>query len=321
MHTNGIWWPRWIGLGVMATALWLSACATPEANPGGSSDRIDATLADVVDEVALEARVLILGEQHDVPEHHRLHALVVRRYAGAGELGALLLEMAEAGNTTDDLPADASEEQVKAALRWDDRAWPWPSYGPAVMAAVRAGVPVVGANHPRARIVLAMRDEALQRNVAAEVFAVLREQVRQGHCDLLPEGQLDPMTRVQVARDQSMAFTAVARWQRHAKRVILLTGAFHADQRTGVPWHIRRQVPSLAVRSLVWRATPPSALQPLTPADREAAARSGTPATIPRAARTTPISGQAGFDAVWVAGLSPEVDYCAQAREQFSRPR
>ncbi len=298
-----------------AGVLSLMACTTPAPAPGGAPDRIDATLADLVDEVAFEARVLVVGEQHDVPEHHRLHALVVRRYAGAGELGALLLEMAEAGQTTDGLAANATEDQVKAALQWDDRAWPWASYGPAVMAAVRAGVPVVGANHPRARIVLAMRDEALQRAVTPDIFAALREQVREGHCDLLPDAQLDPMTRVQVARDQSMAITAISRWQRHAKRVILLTGAFHADQRFGVPWHIRRQLPSLTVRSLVWRATPPSALQPVVPAERGAAP------TITRAARTTPISGQVGFDAVWVAGLSPDVDYCAQVREQSNRPR
>lgn len=288
----------------------LFGCATPDAPRTALPERIDATLADLVDDLAFNTRVLVLGEQHDVAEHQRLHALVVRRYAASGELGALLLEMAEVGHSTDGLGKDASEDEVKAALRWEDRAWPWAAYGPAVMAAVRAGVPVAGANHPRALVREAMRDASLDSLVPEDVFAALRQHVRDGHCDLLPQAQLTPMTRVQVARDRSMAQAAVARWQRHANRVILLTGAFHADQRSGVPWHLRSLVPSLSVRSLAWRAAPASALQPL--------GRGDPPAT--RAPRTQPLGGQAGFDAIWVAGLAPDVDYCEQAREQFSRP-
>ena len=46
-------------------------------------------------------------------------------------------------------------ERASAGLKplaWDDAGWPWAAYGPAVMAAVRAGVPVLGANRPRSRM-------------------------------------------------------------------------------------------------------------------------------------------------------------------------
>ena len=49
-----------------------------------------------------------------------------------------------------------SEAAVQQALSWNDRAWPWANYGPAIMAAVRAGVPVEDANLPRARMKEAM---------------------------------------------------------------------------------------------------------------------------------------------------------------------
>ena len=54
------------------------------------------------------------------------------------------LEMAEAGHSTAALPTDAAEAAVRAALSWDERLWPWQPYAGAVMAAVRAGVPVLG---------------------------------------------------------------------------------------------------------------------------------------------------------------------------------
>ena len=39
--------------------------------------------------------VLLLGEQHDAPEHQQLHQQFVQRLATQGNLAALALEMAE----------------------------------------------------------------------------------------------------------------------------------------------------------------------------------------------------------------------------------
>ena len=62
---------------------------------------------------------------------------------------------------------------------WNDRAWNWVSYGPAIMAAVRAGVAVLGANLAREPMLAAMRDamhdqrlsrrQAAKRNFQGEV--------------------------------------------------------------------------------------------------------------------------------------------------------
>ena len=96
--------------------------------------------------------MLLLGEQHDAPEHQQLHQRFVQRLAEQGRLAALALEMAEQGVSTAGLPRDAPEAAVRSALRWDEQGWPWPAYGPAVMAAIGAGVPVVGANLPRPQL-------------------------------------------------------------------------------------------------------------------------------------------------------------------------
>src|SRR4030095_11377720 len=91
----------------------------------------------------LPADALLLGEQHDADAHHAIEAQVVEVLATRGRLAALAIEMAEQGNETAHLPPTASEEQVRTALGWNEDAWPWRAYDPAIMAAVRAGAPVI----------------------------------------------------------------------------------------------------------------------------------------------------------------------------------
>src|SRR5580765_3656679 len=131
--------------------------------------------------------VLLLGERHDAPEHHAIEHESVQALAAQRQLAALALEMAEQGRSTAALPATASEAQVQAALGWDARAWPWADYGPTVMAAVRAGVPVLGANLPRARMRDAMADVSLDVQLSDVARTAQQAAVRDGHCRLLPE--------------------------------------------------------------------------------------------------------------------------------------
>jgi uncharacterized iron-regulated protein len=197
--------------------------------------------------------VLLLGEQHDAPAHQAQQLRVVEELAGRGQLAALALEMAEQGRTTAGLAATATQEQVRAALAWDDAGWPWAAYAPAVMAAVRAGVPVVGANLPRARMRAAMNDETLDRLLAEPALAAQREAIRAGHCGLLPESQIAPMTRIQIARDRAMA-EVLDRAASRGKTVVLISGAGHADPALGVP----RYLPAnRRVHSLILPAQPP----------------------------------------------------------------
>ncbi|WBY00170.1 ChaN family lipoprotein [Ramlibacter tataouinensis] len=183
------------------------------------------------------ADVLLLGEIHDQASHQRQHRDVVQALAARGRLAALVLEMAERGHGTAGLPRSADEDAVRAALRWDDQAWPWASYAPAVMAAVRAGVPVLGANLPRGQMRAAMADGSLEGTLDDGALAAQREAIRAGHCDLLPPQQLLPMVRVQIARDRAMART-VAETAQAGRVVVLLSGAGHADPALGVPRHL-----------------------------------------------------------------------------------
>lgn len=202
---------------------------------------------------ALPADLLLLGEQHDAPAHQSLHLRTVRDLAARGQLAALALEMADQGGSSAGLPRDASEGDVRAALRWNPQAWPWEPYAPAVMAAVRAGVPVLGANLPRERMREAMADATLDAALPAAALERQREAVRDGHCGLLPPAQVAPMTRVQVARDRSMAQTLAGAAQ-PGRTVVLLAGSAHVDPETGIPRHLP---PSLSVQPVTWAPQPP----------------------------------------------------------------
>jgi uncharacterized iron-regulated protein len=214
-------------------ALWLalSGCAGPAA-----TEPLDARLQGL-----LPTPLLLLGEQHDAPEHQRLQRETVQHLATRGELAALVLEMSDQGRQTTGLGADASEAQVREALDWrgatNAGAWPWTTYGPVVMAAVRAGAPVLGGNLPRGAMRAAMAEPTLDDTLPATALQTLRDQIREGHCGLLPESQIAPMTRIQLARDRAMARTALAAL-RPGQTVLLIAGNQHVRRDLGVPQHL-----------------------------------------------------------------------------------
>jgi uncharacterized iron-regulated protein len=253
-------------------AMALAGCAAP------SPSAADAPIARRV-VVLLPTDALLLGEQHDAPEHQVLEREAVEALAARGQLAALAIEMAEEGNTTRQLPAAATESQVQAALSWDDKAWPWNAYGPAVMAAVRAGVPVVGANLQRAHMRDAMADVSLDAQLSDTARSAQQDAVRHGHCDLLPESQIVPMTRIQIARDRAMA-QAIVKARVPGKTVVLVSGAGHADKTVGVPRHLPTDVSVKVVQ-----------LQAGAPRDTGLA-----------------------FDTAWPTPPVPERDYCADLR-------
>jgi uncharacterized iron-regulated protein len=145
--------------------------------------------------------------------------------------------MAEQGRSTIGLPASASEDEVRAALHWNEAGWSWPTYAPVVMAAARAGVPVLGANLPKAQMTAAMADSSLDSRLAGPALTAQQQAIRTGHCDLLPESQIAPMTRIQIARDRSMAQVLAAAIV-PGKTVVLIAGNRHVDPALGIPQHL-----------------------------------------------------------------------------------
>lgn len=213
---------------VASLAVMLTACGT-----------LPAARADL--QGLLPTPLLLVGELHDAPEHQALQRDTVRQLAARGELAALVMEMVEQGRQTTGLAADASEAKVRESLDWSAArnagGWSWDVYGPVVMAAVRAGVPVTGGNLPRAQMRTVMGEAALDDTLPAAALQQQRDAIREGHCQLLPESQVAPMTRIQLARDRAMAQTAMAAVQ-PGRTVLLVAGNGHVRKDLGVPRHL-----------------------------------------------------------------------------------
>ena len=286
-------------LSALICAFTLAGCAarstsvTPEA--------ITPPVADIAARVhaLLPLDALLLGEQHDAPDHQRIHREVIETLAARGALAGVVLEMAMQGNSTASIAAlgsnggkgdsydkEASEDAVRAALKWDEQAWPWATYAPAIMAAVRAGVPVMGANMPRAQMGAAMQQPDLDQRLNGPALKAQQQLIRLGHCNLLPESQISPMTRIQIARDVAMANAIVQAHANDAKTVVLLAGSGHVDRTLGVPQHLPA---GLKTKSVLLVAGSVS-----DAADRAA-----------------------DFDAVWSAAAVPPQDYCAGLKEKM----
>ncbi len=255
---------------LVAVACLMQACTTFSPD---LSRRIGALLP---------ADFILIGEQHDADDHHVLERALVLELARRGQLAALAIEMADQGRSTGGLSRDASEAAVRSALDWNDAGWPWKNYGPVVMAAVHSGVPVLGANLPRAGMRAAMANESLDQRLAPANLERQRDNIREGHCRLLPESQIAPMTRIQIERDATMAATLLGARQ-PGKAVLLVAGGGHVLRGLGVPVHLPAK---LRVRVVL------------------AVTGSPDPEEVSAA------------DTVWETSPVPHVDHCAEVWER-----
>ena len=254
---------------------------SPILEPAGGTIAAAAATAARVDAL-LPADALLIGEQHDAAEHQQIEQQVVAHLAGRGLLAALAIEMADAGASTAKLKPTATEQQTQSALRWNEKGWPWAAYGPAVMTAVRAGVPVLGANLPLTQMRGSMGDAKLDTQLPGPALKAQQQLIRIGHCNLLPESQITPMTRIQIARDQVMAQT-IEDVALPGKVVVLLAGNGHVNRQLGVPQHLPATLHAKAVHLRAGDAT-----------DNDNA-----------------------FDSTWPTPPLAEKDYCAGLRAQF----
>lgn len=276
---------RPVCVAILAVVATLSGCISPPEAPrlqpaGGTIAAATATATRV--DALLPADALLIGEQHDAADHQQIEQQVVAHLAGRGLLAAVALEMADAGTSTAALKSSSTEAQTRNALKWEEAGWPWAAYGPAVMAAVRAGIPVLGANLPRSQMRGSMTDFKLDTQLSGPALKAQQQLIRSGHCDLLPESQITPMTRIQIAKDMAMAKTIQAA-ALPGKVVVLLAGNGHVNRQLGVPQHLPDTLHARAVHLRAGDAT----------------------------------GKDSAFDATWPTPALPEKDYCAGLKEQF----
>ncbi|HYQ39422.1 MAG TPA: ChaN family lipoprotein [Pseudomonas sp.] len=199
------------------------------------------TPAQLVERLAPAERLLV-GEQHDNPDHHALQLWLLQALASERRPGALLLEMLnpEQQARVDGLRGPAARGEwpadLPAALAWQ-KGWDWALYGPLVRHALAQPELLLAANLDPAeigRIYRAVPDLQGPRSTTPAVREALLGQIRESHCNLLPASQLPAMLAVQQQRDRRMAERLLAA----PAPAVLLAGAYHVRRDLGVPLHL-----------------------------------------------------------------------------------
>lgn len=189
------------------------------------------------------ADVVILGEVHDNPLHHRHQAAAV----AAIQPAALVFEMLT--------PAQAGAYDGT----WDSLGWTWPNpdmYRPILDA---TDAPIFGGDPGREVIRRAMTEGA------ASVFgedaarfglaralpdqAALEAEQQAAHCNALPDEALPGMVEAQRLRDAELARAVIAAHVETGGPVVLIAGSGHA-RLDAVPAVLARAAPALRVLSV-----------------------------------------------------------------------
>jgi uncharacterized iron-regulated protein len=192
-------------------------------------------------ERAVQSRLVILGETHDNPEHHRLQARILAAMLQAGRSPALAMEQFDHEHQT---ALDAARrhgerdpERIADAGRLERKGWSWPDYRPLVELAIANDLPIVAANLSReeARSLARMGRPAEGLGPAnSELRARLERDLVEGHCGRRP-ATLAGLIEAQRARDAHMAAALERSGERGA---VLIAGAGHARRDRGVPIYL-----------------------------------------------------------------------------------
>jgi uncharacterized iron-regulated protein len=282
---------------------------------------VDVAAQRRVSEAELIARVqaadiVLVGETHDNPDHHRLEAALLQAFSRAHHAPAVVFEML---NREQQPAIDASlaahpgdADALARAVTWESSGWPaWWMYRPVFEASLASHGPILAGGLDRNAAMgiahggVAALDPALVQTfglaapLQAEVQATMRREMSEAHCGLLPDGMLDSMVLVQRARDALLA-ECLHEGVEGSRGALLIAGAGHVRRDQGVPAQLTRAygASSLAIGLLQVDAEDTS--PELYAAGFQA--------------RLLP------FDFVWFTPRANDVDHCAELRAHPRTP-
>jgi uncharacterized iron-regulated protein len=259
------------------------------------------------------ADLLLVGETHDNPDHHILEARLVEAFEARHASPAVVFEMLDRDRQTavdESLkthPGDA--DALATAVNWASSGWPaWSMYRPVFQAAVAGRGPLLAAGIERPATMRIARDgpaafdpaldEAfgLHGALPADAQAAMRSEIREAHCNLLPDEMLDSMVTVQRVRDALLAERLHEGFGK-SHGAVLIAGDGHVRRDRGVPAQLARayQAKSLAIGLLEVKASVTSL---------DGYAEDFHVSSLP-------------FDFVWFTPRGSDIDHCAELRERM----
>jgi uncharacterized iron-regulated protein len=213
------------------------------------------------------AELLLLGEVHDNPAHHRLRSQLILALAAAKggpqtTRTGLVFEHIRTDQHLALVAFRAADRQrprgvrdLMDALSWAASGWPAAAmFEPLFAAALDLEWPIIPGNLPRNEIRNVARSGlgavpsddvarlGLDQPLPSPLQTALLDELEASHCGLMPRSAFAGMADAQRYRDAVMARALVDAADAHG-RAILLAGNGHVRSDRGVPWHLARMAP------------------------------------------------------------------------------
>lgn len=284
-----------------------------EAREGREADPVELRLR------LSRVRFVLLGEVHDNPDHHLLEAwaltAVPRQHPAVFEMLSedqrpQIDKFYELREARKDLPPAGAAGELARLLAWDNSGWPpFALYAPVFIRAIEqeARLVVGTPSRERTRAVSKAGLTALEPSerrrlgldapLPSALGADLEAELRESHCNRLPDAALGRMAGVQRFRDAVMADALLAA---AAAGGVLIAGNGHIRRDRGVPFILeRRNVPAADIVTVMFAEVEEGQNAPM--------------AYVPR----TP-TGAAAVDWLWLTPRAEREDPCAslQSRQE-----
>ncbi len=202
---------------------------------------------------AYQADVVIIGELHDNPTHHRKQTEILRSLRPSTVVYEML--------TPDEAAILADVARKPEEMGHATAGFHWSNIGD-YSELLAVSPKIVGAALPTDRVRAAFSDGAASEfGMGADVFGLkdaLSEQEQSAretlqfaaHCEAMPQEMMGGMVEAQRLRDAHFARVALDALQEYGSPIVLITGNGHARTDWGVPSVIAKVSPDVAVFSI-----------------------------------------------------------------------
>ncbi|MEP5762514.1 MAG: ChaN family lipoprotein [Litoreibacter sp.] len=214
------------------------------------------------------ADIVIVGEVHDHPVHHRNQAKIAAQLRPM----ALVFEMLTPEQAQSALSVDRTDmAALEASLEWSQSGWPeFALYFPIFEAAPDAQIFGAAVSRETMRQAISTGAAAafgqdadefgLGETLDEDEHAARLALQDEAHCGALPAEMLPGMIEAQRLRDAAFARTALEALKVTRGPVLIITGNGHARTDWGVPLALRTAAPKVSVVSIGQVADPDTSM-------------------------------------------------------------
>ena len=188
---------------------------------------------------------VMLGEQHDHPDHHVFQAEFLQALADERVLGNVAMEMLAVDQQRALDSSMMRRDLLPYELNWNP-GWPWEHYQAQVHIALMWANRVLAGDLAEEQKDATRRDIVEIPHYSPAHSEFLLDLVVTSHCNLFPADMAAPMLKMQLARDQFMA-RQMNRNVLADKVSVFIAGGGHVRADYGAPLWLNAEVPRLTI--------------------------------------------------------------------------